>query len=287
MKRQFGEKITRSGYFYILLTFLISVAAVNTGNNLLYLVASLMLSLLIISGIVSIWNLLFLKIRLEPPAEIYALMPARFSLIVNRKKGRSYVLECVTPFGSIRLPIIKGPQEVSLWLIFAQRGRTEIKDVKIQSGFPLGFFNRFRVFKPNLVFLVYPRPLYRPLPLLSGSSRGGEKLSVFQGELSDETAGLRDYRETDPLKWVEWKASARRGHMVVREFYFLEGNVLMINLKANNGTREQRLSEACYLVLEGIKRHLAVGLKMPDRYIAPGSGEEQKQILLEALTCVG
>lgn len=279
----YGEKITKTGYIYILITFLISVGAVNTGNNLLYLVASLLLSLLILSGIGSVWNLLFLKVRLEPPAEIFAGIPAMFSLTINRTRGRSYFLECETPFGSIQLPVIRDGVEVPFWLTFPGRGPGEIKRMKIQSGFPLGFFNRFRVFKPQVEILVYPRPLFRPMPLLSGFSPGGEKLSFSPGEMSDEAGGLRDFRETDPLKWVEWKASARKGNLVVKEFYYLEGDVLMIRLADNTGPWEQQVSEACYLVLEGTKRHLAVGLKMPDRDIAAGGGREQKQILLEAL----
>jgi uncharacterized protein (DUF58 family) len=108
-------------------------------------------------------------------------------------------------------------------------------------------------------------------------------LSLSQGELSDEASGLRDYRESDPLKWVEWKASARRGNMVVREFYCLEGDVLMIDLKTNTRPWEQQLSEACYLVLEGAKRRLAVGLSLPEKDIAARKGDEQKQMLLESL----
>ena len=281
--RRYGEKINKTGYIYILITFLIGVGAVNTGNNLLYLVASLMLSLLILSGIGSVLNLLFLDVCLTPPAEIYAHIPALFNLTISRKKGRSYFLECETPFGSTQLPIVKDKVEVPFWLTFPERGKIEIKNLKIQSGFPLGFFNRFRFFTTQLEILVYPKPLFRSLPLLSGTSRGGEKMSLSQGELSDEPSGLRDYRESDPLKWVEWKASARRGNMVVREFYYLEGDVLMINLKTNTQSREQQLSEACYLVLEGAKRRLAIGLSLPEKDISARKGNEQKQILLESL----
>ena len=281
--RRYGEKINKTGYIYILITFLIGVGAVNTGNNLLYLISSLMLSLLILSGIGSVWNLLFLDVYLSPPTEIYAHIPALFNLIIRRKKGRSYFLECETPFGSTQLPIVKDKIEIPFWLTFPERGKIEINNLKIQSGFPLGFFNRFRVFSSKLEILVYPKPLFRPLPLLSGTSRGGEKLSLSQGELSDEASGLRDYRESDPLKWVEWKASARRGNMVVREFYYLEGDVLMIDLKTLPRPWEQQLSEACYLVLEGAKRRLAIGLSLPEKEITARKGNKQKQIILETL----
>ena len=71
--------------------------------------------------------------------------------------------------------------------------------------------------------------------------------------------------------------------MIVREFYYLEGDVLMIDLKTHSRPWEQQLSEACYLVLEGAKRRLAIGLSLPEKEITARKGNEQKQILLECL----
>ena len=43
--------VTREGGAYLLLTFLIAVGALNTGNNLLFLVVSAMLGAVLVSGI--------------------------------------------------------------------------------------------------------------------------------------------------------------------------------------------------------------------------------------------
>ena len=80
MSRRYQVKITASGYIYIVVTILISVAAINTGNNLLYIISSLMLALMAISGIASLFNLFFIEISLRPPEEVFAGIPARFSL---------------------------------------------------------------------------------------------------------------------------------------------------------------------------------------------------------------
>ena len=45
--------ITRLGWEYLLALMLIGLFAVNSGNNLLYLVFSLMLGLFLVSGVVS------------------------------------------------------------------------------------------------------------------------------------------------------------------------------------------------------------------------------------------
>ena len=54
MANRYHARITSSGYVYILITVVISVAAVNTGNNLLYLISSIMLALMFISGLSSL-----------------------------------------------------------------------------------------------------------------------------------------------------------------------------------------------------------------------------------------
>ena len=119
----------------------------------------------------------------------------------------------------------------------------------------------------------------------AGGTGGSERLSdSFFGELGDEIREIRKYRLSDPLKWVEWKATARRGKIMVREFYRLEGDTLMIDLSGKMPAWEKRLSEACYLVLEGYRRKLSIALKLPGMEIEPGQGERHRRILLEALT---
>ncbi|MBN2058969.1 MAG: DUF58 domain-containing protein [Deltaproteobacteria bacterium] len=284
MADKYKVKITKSGYIYIAITILISVAAINTGNNLLYIISSLMLALMALSGLTSLANLMFIDIRLEPPAELFAEIPARFKLLVNKKLGGSFFLHFETPFGSVPLPYIKDSSEQSLWLAFPNRGKIRLENLQIHSGFPLGFFRRSKRVDVDLELIVYPRPKLRSMPVPTGGIRGHEKASDSSfGERGDEIKELRKYRASDPLKWVEWKATARRGRMMVREFYHLEGDTLHIDLSGKGKNWENRLSEACHLVLEGFRRRLRIAITLPDKEIGPGGSEAHKNLLLEAL----
>ena len=284
MSKRYKVKITPSGYIYIIITILISVAAINTGNNLLYIISSLMLALMALSGLASLANLFFIDISLKPPAEIFAGIPARFELILKKRYGSSFFLRCETLFGSLALPYLKEKSDLSLWLIFPVRGRARVDDLKIQSGFPLGFFRRYKNIETCLEFLVYPKPKLRSIPVPKGGIRGHEKAGEsFLGERGDEIKELRKYRPADPLKWIEWKASARRGRIMVREFFHLEGDTLHIDLTSKGKTWEDKLSDACHIVLEGRRRKLRVALSLPDREIKAGSSEAHKKVLLEAL----
>ena len=284
MAKKYKVKITRSGFIYIVITILVSVAAINTGNNLLYIISSLMLALMALSGAASLVNLFLIDISLDPADEVFAQIPAKFPLHVRKKIGGAFFLTLETVFGSVPLPYLKGKSEEALWLLFPNRGKTAIRNLEVHSGFPLGFFRRFRQNPVDLQVLVYPKPVACSLPVPTGGVKGTEKRSdSFFGELGDEIKELRSYRQSDPMKWVEWKATARRGKMVVREFYHLEGDTLMIDLSVKTDSWEDKLSEACYLVLEGQRRRLLVGMKLPDHEIEPGFGESHKRSLMEAL----
>ena len=282
--KKYQVKITRPGFIYIVITILISVAAINTGNNLLYIISSLLLALMALSGAASLLNLSFMDISMEPSGEIFAGLPSRFNLTIKKRLAGSFFLTLETPFGSVALPYLRGRSGRSCWLKFPARGEMILNSLRIHSGFPMGFFRRSRQVHLGLQLMVYPRPLPCTMPLPAGGSRGIEKPSdSFFGELGDEIKELRSYRPADPLKWVEWKATARRGRMVVREFYQLEGDTLILDLKRKTEHWERRISEACHLVLEAERRRLMVGLKLPNREIQPGRGERHRRTLLEAL----
>ncbi|HLC15091.1 MAG TPA: DUF58 domain-containing protein [Thermodesulfovibrionia bacterium] len=249
-KRKYYVRITTPGYIYIVITIVLSVGAVNTANNLLHIVASSLLALMLLSGTSSFLNFFFLHITLIPPEEVFAGMPAPFRLIVNKKRGNSFFLTFETPYGRTKLPFISGEVETSLWLKFATRGRVPLDSVKVDSGFPMGFFRRFTFRPVNQEIFVYPSPIPTLFPPLSGKSSGDNEGDSRYGELSDEIKELCTYTHSDPLKWIDWKATARKGTTIVRDFYRLAGDTLIINLTNKlSDDRERQISEAAYLII--------------------------------------
>jgi len=281
--RRYRVKITASGYIFIVITVVLGIGAVNTGNNLLYLLTSLLLALMALSGIASLGNLFFLHLSLGPPAEVFAGIPAPFDLIIGKSFGHSLFLTCDTPYGNVKCPFVKGEFKTSLWLTFSRRGQGQVQALELRSGFPMGFFRRYKSCPVALEALVYPMPKPCPFPFLSGENWSGQLSGAPFGEFGDETRGLREYRPSDPLKWVDWKATARRGEMVARDFYRLEGDTLTIDLSRKTDAWERNLSEACFLIIEGERKKLSVSMHLPDREIKAGKGADHKRALLEAL----
>ncbi len=80
-------EITKEGVFYIILTVVIGVAALNTGNNLLFLVVAVMLAAMLVSGIASVLNLKNVQLEVVLPGQVFAgrHVLARLILHVERR----------------------------------------------------------------------------------------------------------------------------------------------------------------------------------------------------------
>src|SRR5437879_11021059 len=65
-------EVTRAGALYAIVVLLIGIAALNTGNNLLYIIVAAMLAAIIVSGIASSICLRGLELELKVPDHIFA-----------------------------------------------------------------------------------------------------------------------------------------------------------------------------------------------------------------------
>ncbi|MGH9678895.1 MAG: hypothetical protein ACRD4Y_03005, partial [Candidatus Acidiferrales bacterium] len=69
---QIDYKLTREGIAYLVLIFVIALAALNTGNNLLFMVLACLLAGVLISGLLSRQVLSGIDVRLNLPDHIFA-----------------------------------------------------------------------------------------------------------------------------------------------------------------------------------------------------------------------
>lgn len=67
--------VTRAGIIYILITVVIGIAAINTGNNLLYVIVAALLSAILVSGIASAVVLRNLELDIHLPEHAFAGRP--------------------------------------------------------------------------------------------------------------------------------------------------------------------------------------------------------------------
>ena len=81
--------VTREGGAYLVLTLLIAIGALNTGNNLLFLVVSAMLAAVLVSGVASAIVLMGIDVEFELPQHVFAQQS--YTAVVAVRNRRKWV----------------------------------------------------------------------------------------------------------------------------------------------------------------------------------------------------
>ncbi len=278
-------KVNRSGSVFIGVTILLGVAAANTGNNLLYMVVSAMLSLMLVSGIFSLINIKGLELVLIPPKEVFANRPAVFRLLL-RKKGffPSFLIRVSYEGFSCMAPVVdnKGA-ECTLEIKVPKRGRIEALKLEVSSDFPLGMFVRIREVNVYMDLIVFPEPIPVRLEAVLSGKDGGNRANIRSTSKGfEEIKNVKPY-DGEPIKLIHWKLSAKRGELLVKELSGEDRGEVVLSLDMVSGSLEEKLSKLTYIVLELIKEGYAVGLELGDTKIPPRRGERHKRFLLSKL----
>ncbi len=279
-------KIKKSGVLFIGLTVFLGAAAVNTGNNLLYMVVSALLSFMFFSGAFSILNLRGIDVSLIPPSEVFAKRKNRF-MVVARKTFPfpSFLIKLSTDSGSACLfPMIHNKESVSELLVeFPSRGFYNSIRVRVESSFPFGLFVRSYTKEVKLNLVVFPSPIPTALGMFINSQENkGEANSRTIHEGFEDIRNIKEY-SGEPMKLIHWKLSAKREELLVKDMVAEELAPVILDLDSVRGDIEEKLGRLTYLVIELEKKGIPVGLKLGEKEIPPSLGESHKRILLREL----
>jgi uncharacterized protein (DUF58 family) len=243
-------RVTREGIVYLAGIFIIALAALNTGNNLLFMTLACLLAGILISGLLSQIVLSGVELRLDLPEHIFANQPVMalaeltnhklrlpsFSLrLVGTKGGakagakagaarRGKSKAAASPASDIlTMPVYfpylppRQQSRQAVQLVFPQRGVYRQDSIGVQTRFPFGFLEKTRQVESKMQAVVYPsvapsEEFYEVLPLVTG------ELESFTRGRGNDLYSIRDYQTFDSARHVDWKASARTGTLQVREF---------------------------------------------------------------------
>lgn len=274
------------------MTLLLGFAAVNTGNNLLFLIVSALLGFMATSGVLGWLNIRGIEARLILPREIYCATPcsATLELTSRRMILPSFLLKVSVMSGAGTLLALPrhGTARLTIPLAFPARGRGTVDRLQLASRFPVGFFVRSRPVALKTPYLVFPAPVTCPLPG-SGDEQGyrEDQRSASRG-LNGDLERIGDYSGREPLKLIHWRLSARHGNLKVKEFAATGADPLMLDLKQLPAeTREEMLGRAVYLVNRLIRANRPIGLTLPHRVIPPAADQAHRLRLLRELALYG
>jgi len=88
LRQTFHYEVTKVGVVYVLVTLVIAIAALNTGNNLLYIVVAVMLAAILVSGIASALVLRELELDIRLPEHVYAGRPVVGRIVLHNPRRR-------------------------------------------------------------------------------------------------------------------------------------------------------------------------------------------------------
>jgi uncharacterized protein (DUF58 family) len=273
-KRYF--RTTREGKAFIFVTGGVGLAAINTGNNLLFLIFGFMLSLIVLSGIMSEIALRDLRLSRRLPSRVFARTTCLVELELENKKKRaaSYSLEVedLSPDSPSErrcyfLKVAQKSVQVAGYRRVPQRrGLLRLTGFRVATRYPFGIIEKWRLLDAMDDMLVYPELKAEDMIEAEQNVQGADTASSRIGS-GTELAGLRNYQAGDEMRAVHWKRSASLGKLVVVERHrdtTAHLTVLLDNGRPKDGGEawnagfERAISRSAALVVTALRRDLSV-----------------------------
>jgi uncharacterized protein (DUF58 family) len=328
----FSFSITREGAVYIVTVLVLALAAINTGNNLLFLIISTLLSAIIASGIVSRASLKAISVSVQIPENVFE--GERFSLKVSLRNQKRFFpafsilvedLALRRPFPALAglrqfvfrrsatktdetgngssvlrhaafFPLVRA-REKRIELVsqsFPKRGLYSLEGLRISTRFPFGFFKRSEHIRAQGKILVYPSihelsGFFHLLPFLPGSIEGRR---TGRGE---SLYAIRKYAPGDSSRLVDWKATAKTGELMAREyardeeskFCIIFDTLIQLPLPVRYREEfEKAVTLAASLAAHFIEEGAEVEFLTPFEHVPRWGGTEQLYRILRSLAVV-
>jgi uncharacterized protein (DUF58 family) len=310
--RSAGLRPTRVGFAFFGLALLIALAALNTGNNGLFLVTAVMAASLFGSHLLGAANLRKLRFAagqatIGDHGEVFAGRPFEIGLRLQRRgplPGRLLAVRLDLPgLGGTRLrspaALLAGlaageERELRLEAVARRRGRFRLREVQVSSLFPLGLFDHRRGFPLELEWLVFPEIFPRGEGRPPQRSGYGAEPVARPGQ-GLELLGLRPYHPGDDPRSIHWKQTARQGLLISQQRQHEERRRVTIVLDNATGELdedgqrrfERLVSEAATAALDFLDEGCEVALLTRDQRLPFGTGLRHRLQLLEILALIG
>jgi uncharacterized protein (DUF58 family) len=328
----FSFGITREGALYLLCTFLLSWAAIHTGNNLLFIILAALLSTIAVSGVVSRNSLKQVSLSLQMPENVFVgervaikvtmknrkrifpsfsirvedpdlsrrhspRSPVRRLILRLRGETRAAAVEDRAMFRQAAyFPILRPAETRSELMVqsFPHRGLYLLQGFWISTRFPFGFFRRGERIGAKGEVLVYPlvqeiSSFFHLLPFLAGQLEGSH---VGQGE---NLFSIRKYQESESARIIDWKATAKTGELMAREYARDEESkfCLILDTRMDAQTSagcedvfEKAVSLAASIAAHFLEEGTGMEFLTPREYVPRGLGTDHLYRILRSLAVV-
>ncbi len=278
-------RLTKIGVSFLVFTIVIGFAAINTGNNALYIALSFMLAALLLSGIASKGGLKHLSVQFESIPEAWAGRPAEGRLrIANRSplwNVRDVTITSDELVSPIFIPLLDRRREiaVSVSFLFHRRGMVQLKRLDLYTRYPFGFFLKKRRVRIDGQVVVFPRLLDHETPSERFRAVEGEQHPSNRPGPGTEIHSFREFVRGDSLRHVYWKKSASLGRWIIKQTEVEAARAVQVVIDpykprgVSDDDFEQMISEAATFLYDIIRRPLDVVVSLPRVTLSAKGGE--------------
>jgi len=217
------------------------------------------------------------------------------SLRLSCEVNTDLVVSLSSPLREVKIKpgrLQKGGYEVEFLFSSDLSGYYRLDKIKTQVIGPYGISRKNADISLNLEFRVFPRvmvALIRAALFLLREERGGEGdiPTRFKGP-GTEYADTREYTPGDSLHYIDWKATARYGKLMVKEF-FLEagrGAHIIYDVRAAGPISQDKLAtDFLNTCLGVVEQGYPVGVTVHDgdRVLLHSTDEPPRQVLKMAM----
>ena len=222
-----STRLTSEGLQFLFFTLAVGIAAINTGNNLFYLLLSMMLSINLVSGIVAEHCLRRLEFHRHLPDLLFTNELATATLVVKNRKSR-FPSFSLTLFdvcdgqdidrGLVIRELPPGASKLlSYPLVAARRGRLRLDGVRVITSFPFGLFLKKAYYPVAGEAIICPE--IKPLAdeVLQDLLAAGQEHTAHRKGYGSDLYNLRLYQAGDDSRAIHWVTTARTSKLTVRE----------------------------------------------------------------------
>lgn len=285
--------MTSEGKWFLLITLGVGAAAINTGNNMLYLALSMNLSFIILSGVLSEWCLRGVAVRVRHAAEAFASRDSLLAVtcLAGGKRFPALSLSCALTIDGVpcivRFPEVPAGGSVTRIVPWrpARRGAVAKASGAVSTLFPFALFEKSAAIAGDVSLVVYPRPGEADCPVRGAGDGAPAEGDAAAGRPGPAIRGVREHRPADPVRDMHWKASARLGRWMVKEREKESASVaeLRVDLPASLPELERIVSRACAVVLRWELEGRPYRLLLGDRLLAGPADADCRAKALSAL----
>jgi uncharacterized protein (DUF58 family) len=280
---------TGVGLVFGLMAFAMLLGSMNYNNNLSFVLTFFLTGLGFVSMHQCQRNLVGLELSFAGVEPVFAGQSAQFRVaITNHSKNARHGIRLYTDTAVSEIhDLLPGESKVFVLAVMTdKRGWIPLQRFGIRTLFPFELFRSWAWLHMDLRGLVYPHPAdHAPQPPPTQTAHGHRQHDA-RGE--EDFAGLRRFHEGDSPRHVAWKAFARSGQLLSKQFAGADTSSQWFDFdEVPADDTELRLSILTNWIISADRTREDYGLRIPGVEFPPSHGEVHHRRCLEALALFG